>query len=163
MSETFSPIEITYQAEARFVGQGFNLLFDLNHTKTYLNTNKNYSDDIQKTFLSAYLKKFGRIPPNGVIELVNLRVHGISKPIMPWIRSPLPEIKTSPIELNRPVYFKELNAFVDTPIFNRGQLPNNFKKQGPLLIEDSSTTIVVGPTASIEKTNNDNLLMLINA
>ena len=163
LSETFSPIEITYQAEARFVGQGFNLLFDLNHTKTYLNTNKNYSDDIQKTFLSAYLKKFGRIPPNGVIELVNLRVHGVSKPIMPWIRSPLPEIKKSPIELNRPVYFKELNAFVDTPIFNRGQLPNNFKKQGPLLIEDSSTTIVVGPTASIEKTNNDNLLMLINA
>jgi N-methylhydantoinase A len=158
LSESYGPIQISHQAEARFVGQGFNLLFNL---PSLSQGNALNNESIKNAFLEAYTEKFGRIPPNGVIELVNLRISGSAPPLQDQlVRQDEQKTIISSPKL-RQVYFEESNDFIDTPVFNRSELGSNFQASGPLLIEESSTTIVVGPSGLVRLSPNGNLIISI--
>ena len=45
----------------------------------------------------------------------------------------------------RPAYFGETGGFVDTPVFDRYQLGPGAVIEGPAIIEERESTIVVGP------------------
>jgi N-methylhydantoinase A len=158
LSESYGPIQISHQAEARFVGQGFNLLFNL---PILSQGNALNNESIKNSFLEAYTEKFGRIPPNGVIELVNLRISGSAPPLQNQLLRQDEQIAIIPSPKLRQVYFEESNGFIDTPVFNRSELGSNFQASGPLLIEESSTTIVVGPSGLVRLSPNGNLIISI--
>jgi N-methylhydantoinase A len=61
----------------------------------------------------------------------------------------------------REAYFKELNAYIETPIFERSELSTGFSAMGPLLIEDVSSTLVVGPKGRVEQLASGNLVITI--
>ena len=157
LSKSYGPIHIHYQAEARFVGQGFNLLFNL--PASYGKKLNNLS--IKNAFLAAYAEKFGRTPPNGVIELVNLRISGSATPLQKQKVRQVEELHIIPTPKFRRVYFQESNGFIDTPVFNREELDSRFQHWGPLLIEEPSTTIVVGPSGFVRLSPNGNLIINI--
>ena len=158
LSESYGPIQVSHQAEARFVGQGFNLLFNLPNLSQGKALN---NESIKNEFLEAYAEKFGRIPPNGVIELVNLRISGSAPPLHNQLIRQDNQKTIIPSPKLRQVYFEESNDFIDTPVYGRSELSSNFQASGPLLIEESSTTIVVGPSGFVRLSPNGNLIISI--
>lgn len=164
LTDTFGPIVLTRQADGRFVGQGFNLSVKLPEGP-YVGANVRSEDNIRQQLLAAfeavYQEKFGRTPPNVPIELVNLRITGLAQPRRQFDSKKLGKgVQPGPKEF-RHVYFKETAGFVSTPIYDRTLLRSGFSATGPLLIEDASSSLVVGPKGHIEQLPSGNLVITI--
>jgi len=101
------------------------------------------------------------MPPDVAIELVNLRSTGESPPRQPFRPADVDAALQPEPRARRSVYFQENRGFVDTPIYHREQLSPGFEARGPLLIEESSTTVVVGPSATVRMSFNTNLVIAI--
>jgi N-methylhydantoinase A len=56
----------------------------------------------------------------------------------------------------RPVYFAESQGYLDTPLFERAGLPVGACLEGPAIIEQPDTTVVVypGQVCSVDTTGN---------
>ena len=159
LSSTFGRPKTTRYADGRYVGQGFTLTVAMPEGPYAASSRK----QLEQSFESAYREKFGRTPPSVPIELVSLRV---SVAAMPQA-----EIDPKAIDGNtaltskgqRSVFFEEIDAHVSTPIFDRHALTVGERLQGPLLIEDTSSTLVVGPSGTVEQLSTGNLLISIGA
>lgn len=101
---------------------------------------------VRETFETEYDRQFGHVNPDGKIFVAKLRVVGIGLlPPLDVIRyestkSPLPE----PLE-RRPVYFDLASGFVDCPVYAGSSLLTGHALPGPAIIEETTTTVVVGP------------------
>ncbi len=47
----------------------------------------------------------------------------------------------------RPAYFPELGGFVETPVFRRAELLPGARIEGPAVVEEDESTVVVVPDA----------------
>jgi N-methylhydantoinase A len=61
----------------------------------------------------------------------------------------------------RQVYFKEAGGYVSTPIYERSTMVAGFSAPGPLLVEDASSTLVVGPRGHMKQLASGNLVIEI--
>ena len=50
----------------------------------------------------------------------------------------------------RPVYFAELGAYAETPVYRRESLARGFTGAGPAIIEEYGSTTVIGPADRLE-------------
>ncbi|MBB5215392.1 hydantoinase/oxoprolinase family protein [Parapusillimonas granuli] len=167
LSGSFGPCVLRRRADGRFIGQGFNLTVDL--------PDGPYAGDpasggpgaaswparLEQTFRKEYEHKFGRTPPNVPVELVNLRVTGLAAPRRPFESSRRAAAGAAAPVAVRAVYFKESGGFVQTPVYRRETLPTGFQAQGPLLVEEPSTTLVVGPLGHVEVAPSGSLVVSI--
>ena len=48
----------------------------------------------------------------------------------------------------RPVFFAELGGFVDTPVYDHYALAPGVAVQGPAIVEQRESTVVVGPSGT---------------
>lgn len=163
LDKEFGPIRITRHADGRFVGQGFTLTVAL-PDGPYIGA-EIVQDDIRKSlihaFETAYREKFGRTPPDVDIELVNLRVSGEAparEALTQHVSSSA--LPTDPKEI-RPVYFVEAGGMVQTPVFDRNSIRAGFDREGPMLIEDAGSTLVVGPLGRVQQLESGNLIIRI--
>jgi N-methylhydantoinase A len=164
LTDTFGPIGLARQADGRFVGQGFNLSVKL-PDGPYGGPQAGLEEVVRSQLLSAfkavYQEKFGRIPPDVPVELVNLRVAGVAPPRKQFTPEALTDgLRPKPQEL-RQVFFKEAGSYLSTPIYERSMLCAGFTASGPLLIEDASSTLVVGPKGYVEQFPSGNLVITI--
>jgi N-methylhydantoinase A len=53
------------------------------------------------------------------------------------------------LKRKRPVFFKELGGFVETPCYDGDKLQHGNTMTGPAIIEEKTTTLVVPPKARI--------------
>ncbi|MBI4319601.1 MAG: hydantoinase/oxoprolinase family protein [Chloroflexi bacterium] len=102
---------------------------------------------VTESFVSAMKAKYGWILPPGYVEteLVNLRVVAtgiIPKPNLPKIArgGTLKEAMKKP----RQVWFKDF-GFVDTSIYERAFMPIGATFDGPVIVEQPDTTVVIPP------------------
>lgn len=164
MAETFAPIGLVRQADGRFVGQGFNLSVTLPegpYVGSQAALEKSIRTRLIAAFQAVYQEKFGRIPPDVPVELVNLRVAGVAPPRKQFAPNALVNgSRPEPREL-RQVFFKEASGYLSTPIYERSLLCAGFSACGPLLIEDASSTLVVGPKGHVEQLRSGNLIITI--
>ena len=61
----------------------------------------------------------------------------------------------------RQVYFREAGGYMDTPVFDREAIGMGFKAQGPLILEEAGSSLVVGPRGRIEQLASGNLVVHI--
>ena len=62
---------------------------------------------------------------------------------------------------HREVYFHELGAFVETPVYDHYRLPVDQPIQGPAIVEQRESTAVVGPSGTAHVDANGNLVINI--
>jgi N-methylhydantoinase A len=152
------------QADGRFVGQGFNLTVRLPQAP-YAGAGAPDAQTMREAlivaFKSGYQEKFGRMPPDVAIELVNLRVTGEAPPRQQLVPEQIAAGAAPKRKATRAVYFHEIGAHVDTPIYERDALLSGFSQQGPMLIEDASSTLVVGPKGHVKQLESGNLIISI--
>lgn len=104
-------------------------------------------DAIEQAFLAEHARRYGFSPTQEVIELVNIRVSVIgSTPKIPLrtqtkhTRDPMSAFKGQ-----REVFFPTLESYSPTPIFDRYRLYYGNIVQGPAIIEQQDSTIVIHP------------------
>ncbi|WP_229722415.1 hydantoinase/oxoprolinase family protein [Xylophilus rhododendri] len=164
LSANFGPLRLRRRADGRFIGQGFNLAVDLPDGPYRFDDPAGetaWRAALDQAFRQEYQRKFGRMPPDVAIELVNLRSTGEAVPLRPFEPAALQPAAVPEPRSRRSVFFRETGAFVDTPVFRREQLGSGFEAHGPLLIEESSTTTVVGPAARVRLSAQGNLVISI--
>ena len=61
----------------------------------------------------------------------------------------------------RPVRFPEFDDYVDTAVYDRAGLKAGERFDGPAVIEENESTLIVGPGATIEVDPDGNLLVTL--
>lgn len=148
---------ITRLADMRYIGQGFEVVtslpdgpYDASSAQTLLDA-----------FEDTYRRTFSRTPPDVNAEIINIRVS---------LRADVPgdgvgftaagdATGDSDIRQTRPVRFPENDDFVDTTVFNRAQLRPGQNFDGPAVIEENESTLIVGPGSKIQVDEDGNLIV----
>jgi N-methylhydantoinase A len=102
-------------------------------------------------YRERYEAEFGYQLPEDVatVEIVNARVAAIGR--TDDVELPRSEGDTDAegaLKGSRPVYFDEVSDFTDTPIFDRARIDAGAAIDGPAVIEQTDTTVLVPPGAS---------------
>ena len=118
---------------------------------------------IRAAFEAEYDRQFGHINPDGRIIVAKLRVVGIGK--LPPLRDVVLEtVDTTPEPIGmRQVHTGTGGGYVDTPIYAGADLQPGHTIDGPAIIEEATTTVVVGPDDRVAVDTLDNYLITFQA
>jgi len=130
-------------ADMRYVGQGFELVVPL-PTGPYT-----AADALVSAFEARYRQIFSQTLAQVPVEVINIRV---------TVRAPASQDKLVVVQTfesgalkgKRPTYHPELGKYVDTPVYDRARLPAGTTLQGPAIVEEPESTLIVGPGARCE-------------
>lgn len=140
-------IRFQKSVDIRYVGQEY--------TVNVINESDNLAD-LEEEFHQAHFDIYGHNNPNGVTEIVNLRMTALGD--LEKIEFKTPTIKSE--ELIVPHHTREIvwNGEAEaTGVFSTNDLvPGNYFV-GPSIIEDKNSTIVVPPQYSISIDENNNI------
>ncbi len=131
-------VRFEHDAELRYSGQ--------KHTVRIRLPNKLSAVEIRSGFEAAYAERYGRSHPASSVELIMLRVAAFLPMSKPELSSlAVANAESEPTAFNRSVYFSSLGERVDTPVYRRHSLPRGFRVSGPAIVEEYSSTTIVGP------------------
>lgn len=136
-----SEIRFRRAADMRYVGQGFEVETEL---PSHLGAGQ--EAELAERFNAAYASRFGKHLENQRVEAVNWRVEGsAAAPATPL--TPAGGVAGAGVKgaRTRPAFFPDANAFVDTPVLAESALAPGAIHDGPALIEQAGSTVVVGP------------------
>jgi len=117
---------------------------------------------LQRRFEAAYHARFRVDLPTIRANLVNLNVSVIGeRPALDLSRLITPEGRRRLAEASalRKVWF---DGWHDTPVYWRDHLPMKISLQGPAIIEQMDTTIVIDPGAQVTSDADGNLIIEVN-
>jgi N-methylhydantoinase A/oxoprolinase/acetone carboxylase beta subunit len=157
--------EYRFFVDARYVGEGFELTVPAD-----------FGDGVDASALAAVCERFhdrhrqlySFDRPTEPIELVNVRcVATLSRSRPALATRGGPETSAQPVE-TRSVYFDVAEGFVETAVFDRARLAHGARLEGPLLLQEPDTVVVVAPgqVACIDDYGNllvDTAPLMVNA
>jgi N-methylhydantoinase A len=114
-------------------------------------------------FETEHQRLFGHIQPGGRIDITALRVVGRGK--LDWTPPAARAAQTSapkPRE-TRKVWIDPQSGWRDVPIYDGADLRPGCRLNGPLLIEERTTTAFVGPRDVLEVDERDDFLVHVGA
>ncbi|MGH0348984.1 hydantoinase/oxoprolinase family protein [Sinorhizobium meliloti] len=111
---------------------------------------------IRAAFEEVYQRLFGYVQPSGAIEIVNLRLAAIGKldalevaKVPGYVRAPVAHSR-------RPVWINTEVGFVDTPVYDGTLLSPRQQLIGPAIIEEATTTLIIGVADKLTMTDAGN-------
>ena len=116
---------------------------------------------IRRKFRAEHEQLYGYATDEPV-EVVDLRVaavYGLGDPVS-WHRAPAVE---EPSPRNRRVYFDELNNTVECPVFARDELSIHARVEGPAIVEQEQTSVLVRPGQTLALHASGNLVITTQA
>jgi N-methylhydantoinase A len=147
-------------ADGRFLGQGFDLVVAL-PDGPYADTEESRTR-LKDAFERAYRDKFALMPPSVPVEFINIRVA---------VRAPVAgaDVRAGrlvagagdAIKGTRLAYFPERGGWVETTVYDRARLSAGFELEGPAVVEEEGSTLVVGPEARVRGAPSGNLVMTL--
>lgn len=152
-------IKVKRALEMRYVGQEFTLIVDC-PAQQLVETS---IADIRKRFNDLYETRYGHAFPEIVPEIVSVRlqVYGVfSKPEFKFGATGGAQ-QQNPAQ-KRQVYFEGI-GFVDCGVYKRDQLPARQRFEGPLVVEEPSSTTLVAPGDTVVVDDDGNLLISVAA
>lgn len=130
-------IALTHALDLRYLGQQWDV--------TVAITDGFDQQRIRATFERDYQRLFGHIQPDGVIEITKIRLSGKGV-IPPLLQSRIETVgrDATPIEI-RQVWLDPRMGWRDTPVFDGAMLRVGQTIHGPAIINEPTTTVMVGP------------------
>ncbi|ADN49956.1 hydantoinase/oxoprolinase family protein [Vulcanisaeta distributa] len=119
-------------ADVRYVGQGWELTIPIGRPASM--------DDVERVFNDRHYATYG-FRLNKPIEVVTIRVFAVITRVKPRFRAPRAEGEAKPRSFRR-VFFDD---WVETPIYWREDIPMNQVIEGPAVIEEYGSTILIPP------------------
>ena len=115
--------------------------------------------EIRSAFETEHERLFGHFQPDGLIEITKLRVIGVGLlPALQPAPSPAAEGPAAPCEM-RSVYLDAQHGWADTPVYRGADLMPGHRIQGPLLVEEHTTTVFAGPDDILEVDRANNFVI----
>ncbi len=148
-------VRAEYSADMQFVGQTHLL-------RVALPSARPGREDLQRLFETAYHARFRVELPTIRANLVNLNCSVIGeRPALDLSRLIDPSGRRERAEpaSRRKVWFA---GWHDTPVFWRDHLPAKIDLEGPAIIEQMDTTIVIDPGARVTQDPDGNLIVEVN-
>ena len=150
----------TCSADLRYVGQGHEITVQLPPMALDAAA---FKRDLIARFESDYAALFGRTVSNTSIEAITWRLRTSGPPGKPVrAASEAPTGQAQAPKGYRPVFFADAQSFVRTPIYAYDALSTGRPVEGPAIIEQKESTIVVGPKASAVRDARGNLIMTLH-
>ncbi|MGI6873417.1 hydantoinase/oxoprolinase family protein [Amycolatopsis sp. 3B14] len=136
-------VEVSRSVDVRFVGQAHEIRVDL---PSWPLTGETFGE-LREVFFDSYRQAYG-IALRGPLELVSFRVRVTKKvPRVPLGRRPA---GTGAPASTRPVWFAEYGEYRETPVLDRDAVAPGTRVDGPAIIGDHESTIVVPPNWSAQ-------------
>ena len=136
----------------RYVGQGFQVEAAIDAAAIEAGDR----DAMRAAFEAEYLRQYGRTEPALPVECVSWQV-AVSGPV-PALRLDAGATEAAPPR-SRPAWFPEAGGFVDTPVIDRAALRMGDTVEGPALIEERESTLVLPPGARARRDAAGNLVV----
>jgi N-methylhydantoinase A len=106
---------------------------------------------IRQSFQSVYQELYSRYLNNVPIEIVSWKVvTGGPRPTIQLQRQTGSLDRDTALKGERPVYFPEYKGFVDCPVYDRYRMGPGIKLDGPVIVEEKESTLVVGPGGKLQ-------------
>jgi N-methylhydantoinase A len=139
------------QLDLRYPHQGYELSLDVPGTTL----DAAELERLRSEFDVLHEAVYGVSAPDEPVEIINLRLRSrVERPRLNPAAG-VPEEGAAEPRI-RSAYFETLGGFVDTPVFDRAQMPAGIRLTGPAIVEQLDATTVVGPgwSASIDAAGN---------
>jgi N-methylhydantoinase A len=125
--------------DARYDGQNFEVQVPLD------DTGSGGFQDFLSRFAQAHMREYGYDVDDRAIQIINCRVQAtgqvIKAPLLPRkVRGTVAEARIGA----RDAYFGAAHGWLESPVYDRGRLPTGVSFRGPALVEEMSSTTVVG-------------------
>ena len=161
--------QITHRhcVDMRFVGQGYELAIELPSGKLSAEN----IEELKSGFTDAYKRLYQRSGPPLEIEATHWRV--VSSGPKPDLRLNVSSGESSDsksidsksikgaIKAARQAYFPESDGFVVTNVYDRYLLKPAMKFNGPAIVEERESTVILGPKAAAKIDDHYNLVVSI--
>jgi N-methylhydantoinase A len=117
----------------------------------------------RKAFEAEHQRLFGHIQPGGRIDITALRI--IGRTPLDWTPPAARTPQTAPPtpRETRKVWIDPKHGWQEVPVYDGADLRPGCRLDGPLLIEERTTTAVVGPNDVLEVDERDDFLVHIGA
>ena len=121
------------------------------------------AEALRAAFEREYERRFGHVQPDSTVEITKLRVVGIGTlPRLEPLRAEPCDTAPEPVSM-RDVYAfgprGEPRGCVPTPVYRGADLQPGHRLEGPLLVEERTTTVVAGPGDRLEVLPSGDLLI----
>lgn len=150
------------KSDMRYVGQGYEISVEIPDGKLGLED----AGRIEDAFWKEYQRLYGRSIENVALEGVTWRV---------WAQGPVPDMKLrssggrhagavgAPKKGMRNVYFPAKKEYVATSVYDRYRLRPGDRIDGPAIVEERESTVVVGPDSTCHIDVHGNLIIEFRA
>ena len=117
----------------------------------------------RKTFEAEHQRLFGHIQPGGRISITALRVVG--RGLLDWAPAAARTTQEAPPEPRerRQVWIDAAHGWREVPVYDGADLRPGCTLDGPLLVEERTTTAFIGPRDRLEVDPRDDFLVHIGA
>jgi len=138
-----SSAEITYQrtADMRYVGQGHEVSVPLPEGIL----SEQQMSQITGAFEDVYRGLYGRKGPDVPLEVINWRV--VASGPRPELKLKLAHAASGRRDArkgSRRAYFPEMGQYIDIPVYDRYVLKPELQFDGPAIVEERESTLVIG-------------------
>jgi N-methylhydantoinase A len=147
------------EADMRYVGQGHEIRVPLPAGELGAGD----ADAIVAEFERVYRELYGRLGPPVPVEVINWRV--MSSGPAPALRLQTPAGPSgeaaAALKGRRAAYFPELGGYHDTPVYDRYALAPGARFDGPAIVEERESTVIVGPRGACRVDQQRNLVIAL--
>jgi len=150
-------IHFNYVLDMRYSGQGYTIEVAIPEVETL----RSIFPTMKRLFEEQYSTVYSQVDLKSSIEITTWKVNA-SGPVPPfpsgyktWKDGSNPS-KTK--NTTRKVYFRVTDEYIDTTVLKRPSIEPGVTLQGPLIIEESETTVVVPPDYAVNTDNDLNLV-----
>lgn len=140
---TGNRVDCQYNLEIRYLGQ----IHECNVELSCEQLDRNSLAALREAFHQRHKALFSYSEPDSPVELVNLEcsvIARLQRPPMPELEVPAQSSAAAPVDY-RKMLFSADDQWQDTPVYNGDRLHAGQTIQGPCVIEEATTNIVVPP------------------
>jgi len=140
-------IRFDRSVDARFVGQGSETTIPIPERR-FTDVKR---EEVRKRFDEIYKRLYGRTYPDSPVEFINFKIRAS----LPERLLQLPRMKSDRTSLReavkgqRPAFSGLVRDFIPYTVYDRYKLFPGAKFQGPAIIEERESTVIVGEDAAV--------------
>ncbi|MGH3662291.1 MAG: hydantoinase/oxoprolinase family protein [Micromonosporaceae bacterium] len=156
-----APADVKFEisADMRFVGQGYEITVPVSRQII----TESDTAALAEAFHAEYRRRFDRNLAGKPAEVISWRVRALSEPSVTSFRFAEQATRAAATAAStRTAYFAEADGFVDVKAYDRALLNAGDVVRGPAVIEETESTVVVGPSAVVTVDPSGNLVMTIH-
>ncbi|MGH3423256.1 MAG: hydantoinase/oxoprolinase family protein [Nocardioidaceae bacterium] len=144
----------TRSLEMRFVGQGSEIEVPVPAV------GQGWRDQVRRRFAEEYEERFGASLPRGVgVEILTWRLTSRGPDPDARLRLGTAEGEAEPLVGSRDAYFPEAGGYTDTPVYDRYRLRPGTVLEGPALVQEHESTLVLAPGMRAEVVPDGSILV----